>query len=64
MATYTFTCDVKLEGAIMIVEADSTEEAWNKACADEWKDIRYEGASVVDWKLSDKIRQLKDEGDL
>jgi hypothetical protein len=50
MARYIISCDVKLEGATMYVEADSPEEARAKAARNEWDDIDYKGAALVDWE--------------
>lgn len=52
MAQFTIDCTVKLSGATMLVEADSQEEALAKAKADEWSDILYNTAELVDWKIT------------
>jgi hypothetical protein len=42
---------VILENALMIVEASSLEEAKAKALRNEWVDIDWEGAALVDWEV-------------
>lgn len=50
MPRYIISCDVKLEGAKMIVEAANEAEARRKAAKNEWEDIEYAQAALVDWE--------------
>ena len=47
--TWTIPCRVTLDGAIMTVTAATKEEAEAKARANNWDDIQYAHAELVDW---------------
>lgn len=42
---------VVLEGATMVVEATSLDEAKAKALRNEWDDIDWSSAALVDWEV-------------
>lgn len=52
---------VILEQASMIVEASSPEEAKAKALRNEWVDIDWSGAALVDWEVDyDSVKDSDD----
>ena len=57
MPTYTIKCSVTLHGAIMTVDAKSEAEAASKAARNEWEDIIYDTAELVDWECQDEPRK-------
>ena len=51
---------VILEQALMIVEASSPEEAKAKALRNEWEDIDWEGAALIDWEVDyDSVKECE-----
>ncbi len=52
MTTYIIPCRVTLDGALMIIEANSAEEAESRARKNEWEDIDYKTAGLVDWEIT------------
>jgi hypothetical protein len=57
MAECIIPCTVTLIGASMIVKADSAEDAERKAAAEQWEDIIYDTASLMDWTIAGKPKQ-------
>jgi len=57
MPTFTIKCRVTLEGADMLVEADSAEEALRKAKSGDWDDIEYDFASVADYDITGQPKE-------
>lgn len=60
--TYVFKVPrVTLEGATMIVEANSPEEAKAKALRNEWEDIDWNDAALIDWEVDyDSVEDSND----
>lgn len=59
MPGYLIACTVTLIGAQMFVEADSEEEALRKAKADEWEDVTYETAALMDLAITGKPKRVE-----
>ena len=57
MAQYIIKCRVVLEGADMVVEADSPDEAMRKAKTGDWEDIECDCASVAECDVTGKPRE-------
>lgn len=56
---------VTLEGATMIVEANSPEEAKAKALRNEWEDIDWNDAALIDWEVDyDSVENTDDRAPL
>lgn len=54
---YVIRCDVKLKGAEMFVRARSPEEALAKGQSNQWDDISYLRADLVDWNITSPAKE-------
>jgi hypothetical protein len=59
MPEYSIRCRVTLEGATMYITADNKTEAMRKAKANEFDNVEYDRAEVVDWDLTGTLIEEK-----
>ena len=51
-------CRAELSNCTMIIEADTEDEAMEKAQAGDWDDIEYDTSELVDWKITGRKPDL------